>query len=99
VKLKTKALLKRRQLGTKLGVLSYKGGANFVCRYVPKEGALDTSGLNLSPEVLKELFKIDKAEWQNDLVSLRKFLSQFGEKVPKGITEETNALEQRLNWL
>lgn len=27
---------------------------------------------------------------------MKKFLSQFGEKVPKGITEELDALELRL---
>jgi phosphoenolpyruvate carboxykinase (GTP) len=64
--------------------------------YVPKEGALDASGLNISPNVMKDLFKIEKTEWESDLASMRKFLSQFGDKVPKGIKDEANALEQRL---
>jgi len=54
------------------------------------------SGLNVTPEVMKDLFKLEKSEWESDLASLRKFLSQFGDKVPKGITEEATALEQRL---
>jgi len=78
---------------------SEEGAVKTPIGYVPKEGALDISGLGLKPEVMKELFKIDKAEWQSDLASLRKFLSQFGDNVPKGIVEETNALEQRLNQL
>lgn len=68
----------------------------FSLRFVPKKGALDTSGLNISPEVMSELFRFEKSEWENDLQSLRKFLSQFGENVPKGVTEEANALEQRI---
>lgn len=64
--------------------------------WIPKEGAIDTSNLNISPDVMKELFRFEKVEWENDLQSLRKFLSQFGDRVPKGITEEANALEQRI---
>jgi len=64
--------------------------------YIPTPGSLDVSGLNVTPEVMKDLFKLEKSEWESDLASLRKFLSQFGDKVPKGITEEATALEQRL---
>jgi len=64
--------------------------------YIPKPDSLDVSGLDVSPTVMKELFRLEKSEWENDLASLRKFLSQFGDNVPKGITEEANALEQRL---
>jgi phosphoenolpyruvate carboxykinase (GTP) len=64
--------------------------------YVPTEGAIDTSGLKVAPEGMKELFKIEPKEWQSDIVSMKKFLSQFGDKVPKGITEELDALEVRL---
>lgn len=64
--------------------------------FVPTEGAVDTSGLKVAPEAMQELFKIEPKEWQNDIVSMKKFLGQFGEKVPKGITEELDALEVRL---
>jgi len=64
--------------------------------FIPTEGAIDTKGLNVKPEAMKELFKIEPSEWQSDIVSMKKFLSQFGEKVPKGITEELQALETRL---
>jgi len=64
--------------------------------FVPVEGAVDTNGLNVKPEAMQELFKIQPNEWKNDIVSMKKFLSQFGEKVPKGISEELDALEVRL---
>lgn len=64
--------------------------------FIPKEGAIDTAGLNVSPQVMQELFRLEPAEWKNDIVSMRKFLSQFGDKVPKGIAEELEALETRL---
>jgi len=67
--------------------------------FIPKPGVLDVSGLNVTPDAIKELFKIDKAEWQNDLGSLKKFLSQFGEKVPNGIKEELNNLDERINQI
>jgi phosphoenolpyruvate carboxykinase (GTP) len=67
--------------------------------YIPKEGALDVSGLDVSPQVMQELFKLNPAEWLSDIGSMRKFLSQFGEKVPKGITEELDGLEKRISTL
>jgi len=67
--------------------------------YIPAQGAIDTSGLKVTPQTMEELFKLVPAEWQNDISSMRKFLSQFGEKVPKGITEELDGLEKRLSQM
>ncbi len=84
--------------------------------YVPKEGVLDTAGLDVSPQTMKELFKLDPEEWKNgiptiytnmqytnsttiDITSMRKFLSQFGDRVPAGITQELNGLEGRLSQM
>jgi len=64
--------------------------------YVPKEGGIDISGLNVSSQAMNELFKVDPSEWTNDTKSMRQFLTQFGNKVPKGITDELESLEKRL---
>lgn len=40
----------------------------FFFRYVPTEGAIDTAGLNVSPQIMKELFKIEPSEWQSGIL-------------------------------
>ncbi len=64
--------------------------------YLPEPYALDLSGLSLAPGALEQLFAIDKSGWREEAAELRRYLSQFGDKLPTGITEELDALERRL---
>ena len=62
--------------------------------YHPKKGALDFSGLDLKNE--KKLFEIDREAFKKEVKDLREYYKLFGSHLPKGITEELNALEKRL---
>jgi len=64
--------------------------------YIPKEKDLNVTGLSLSKDVLKELFKIDKDEWLRDLEDQDKFFKKFGKKLPKEIKKEYTSLKKRL---
>jgi phosphoenolpyruvate carboxykinase (GTP) len=64
--------------------------------YVPKEGALDVSGLNITPETIKELFKIDLAAWHEEAVELKNYFKLFGSHLPHAIHTELTQLEQRV---
>eukprot|EP01112_Ceratiomyxa_fruticulosa_P016695 TRINITY_DN5085_c0_g1_i2.p1 TRINITY_DN5085_c0_g1~~TRINITY_DN5085_c0_g1_i2.p1 ORF type:complete len:633 (-),score=131.16 TRINITY_DN5085_c0_g1_i2:11-1909(-) len=48
--------------------------------YIPKEGALDTTGLQVPAEIMKELFTIRPQDWLLDVQSLNKYFSIFGSK-------------------
>ena len=63
---------------------------------VPAEGALDTHGLNLAAEHLKELLKVDAEGWKAELPMIHEHFETFGTKLPKGLKDELAALEQRL---
>ncbi|KJE90567.1 phosphoenolpyruvate carboxykinase [Capsaspora owczarzaki ATCC 30864] len=63
---------------------------------VPAEGALDTTGLDVKPEVMKKLLEVNPAGWLNEVAALRKYYATFGEALPKGIKAELDALETRL---
>jgi phosphoenolpyruvate carboxykinase (GTP) len=65
--------------------------------HVPTPEALDTSGLNLSSEQLNELLSVDRAAWKKEVVELRDYFKMFGDRLPKGIQEELNALDSRLD--
>lgn len=64
--------------------------------YIPAEGALDLSGLSISKEALLELFKIDQNAWKKECEGLESYFSLFGHHLPKGISQELSALEQRV---
>lgn len=64
--------------------------------YLPAEGALDCSGLSLSKETMQELLYVNKTDWQKEVEELRHYFAIFGDRLPQGIQEELEALEQRL---
>ncbi len=64
--------------------------------YIPKQGALNTEGLGLSAEVIKDLLSIDREEWKNEADGCTEFFQKIGSRLPKEILEEQAALRQRL---
>ncbi len=66
--------------------------------YMPSEDALDLTGLNsVSKDDMKELLKVDKEEWLNEVASIREHYAKFGDKLPKELANQLDALEKRLN--
>ena len=65
--------------------------------WVPEEDSLDTSGLNISKSDLKELLKVDRIEWKNEIPGIKEHFSQFGSHLPKELEEELKELEERLS--
>lgn len=63
---------------------------------VPKEGALDVTGLDISPETLRQLFQVDQAAWKKEVTELGEYFSTFGDKLPRGFKDELAALQKRL---
>lgn len=64
---------------------------------LPAEGALDVSGLDLSKEALRELCAVDVEGWQSEIPLIQEHFSQFGDRLPKGLSDEIEALETRLS--
>jgi phosphoenolpyruvate carboxykinase (GTP) len=65
--------------------------------YVPSAGALDLSGMAISPETLREVLRVDPGEWRDELPSIKKHLETFGDRLPGELLAEYKALEERLN--
>lgn len=63
---------------------------------IPKEGTLNTKGLSISKDALQNLFHVDSDEWKNEVKELRRYFAMFGDKLPQGIIDELNNLENRL---
>jgi phosphoenolpyruvate carboxykinase (GTP) len=65
--------------------------------YMPTEDAIDLTGLDSVTEAdLKELLKVDKAEWLNEVASIREHYAKFGDKLPKELAKQLDELEARL---
>ena len=64
--------------------------------YMPTSDAIDTEGLDVSKDDMKELLKVDKSEWLNEVESIRQHYANYGEKMPKELYAQLDALEKRL---
>ena len=64
--------------------------------YVPAPGAVDISGLEVTDEQMEELLHVDTEEWLNEIALIREHYERFGEKLPKTLSDELDALEARL---
>ena len=62
--------------------------------YLPK--SIDTTDLDISDDVMKELLSVDKEVWLEDVANQKEYFAQFGSRLPKEITEELNKLEANL---
>ncbi|MDB5693496.1 MAG: phosphoenolpyruvate carboxykinase, partial [Alphaproteobacteria bacterium] len=63
---------------------------------LPTAGAIDTDGLNVSPEAMEELLSVDTELVKAQLPQIRDHLAKFGEKLPVEISAQLQALEERL---
>ena len=64
--------------------------------YVPTVDGINTEGLNISKETMKELLSVDKELWLEDCKGIREFYKQVGDRVPKELYDELDSLEKRL---
>ena len=63
---------------------------------MPAQGQLDVSGLDLSEDDLAELLHVDVEAWQAECPGIREYYAKFGDRAPKALLDELDALEQRL---
>ena len=64
--------------------------------FMPTLDAIDTTGTKVTGDDMKELLKVDPANWLGEVESIREHYKKFGDKMPVELTEELNQLEARL---
>ena len=65
--------------------------------YIPVDGDIDTTGLDLDKATMDELFSIDKKAWLEDADDVEKFYDLIGERVPAELKAQLAALRARLS--
>ncbi|GHS92072.1 phosphoenolpyruvate carboxykinase [GTP] [Planctomycetales bacterium] len=64
---------------------------------MPKDGAINTQGLNVSPAAVKEILSVDREGWKKEIKDIReKHYPKFGAKLPPELAAELDKLEKRL---
>ena len=63
---------------------------------LPAPGAIDTEGLDMCECKMDELISVDKEAWLSEIESIKENYKIFGEKLPKELTVQLEALEERL---
>lgn len=64
--------------------------------FVPTLEALNTEGLSISSDTLKELLSVDNNQWKQEAEEMKKYLAMFGDDLPAEITHQIEALKIRL---
>jgi len=65
--------------------------------YVPAQRGLDTAGMNISPDRVLKLLKVDAEAWLKEVSSIRQFFDTLGPKLPNDLTRQLDQLEKRLH--
>jgi phosphoenolpyruvate carboxykinase (GTP) len=64
--------------------------------YVPAAGSLELDGLDVSPEAIAELLRVDPEEWRAQLPQVHEHYARFGDDLPEALRAQLERLEQRL---
>jgi phosphoenolpyruvate carboxykinase (GTP) len=62
----------------------------------PKPEDINVEGLGIDHETIKGLLEVDTELWREDAKGIRAFYEKFGDKLPKELAHELEALEERL---
>ncbi len=63
---------------------------------LPADGALDTTGLDLGADVMRELFAVDVDAWRAELPSIEQHFEVFADRLPSELRAQLTALSERL---
>jgi len=65
--------------------------------FVPTARGLTLDGLDVSPENMKELLRVDAGDWQKEADEIGTFFNKFGDRLPPALRAEQAHLSERLN--
>jgi phosphoenolpyruvate carboxykinase (GTP) len=63
---------------------------------LPAEGAINTEGLNIDDEAMRELLSVDEDLVREQLPQVKEHFAQFGDKLPAALNRQLDGLERRL---
>ncbi|MDQ1466755.1 MAG: phosphoenolpyruvate carboxykinase [Actinomycetota bacterium] len=64
---------------------------------LPADGALETSGLDVTAAALDELLSVDAEAWRAEVPLIEEHYAQFGDRLPVALREQLDDLDKRLS--
>jgi phosphoenolpyruvate carboxykinase (GTP) len=64
--------------------------------FLPEPGAIDTSGIALGRDGMRELTAMDPAGWLHEVEQVETFFAKFGGRMPKALLEEAGRIKAEL---
>jgi phosphoenolpyruvate carboxykinase (GTP) len=65
--------------------------------YIPEPGAINTDGLKLTDDAVRDLLNVDPIGWKKELDSMNSYLEPFGDRVPGEFRKELQRIRTELN--
>ena len=72
------------------------GAQDTAIGHLPSPSDLNLSGLDVSAGALDELTSVNAGAWAQEIAGFRRYLEDFGERVPEGVWRELEGVERRL---
>jgi len=64
--------------------------------HVPTPEALDTDGLDMTPDELEQALTVDPEEWKQEIPQITEWFEKFGDTLPATLWTELDGLKARL---
>jgi phosphoenolpyruvate carboxykinase (GTP) len=64
---------------------------------LPRPQDLNVKGLEITPAALNELLRVDPAQWRTEVGEFRKYLDQYGSRLPAVLAQNLEAVEKALS--
>ena len=64
--------------------------------YLPNAGDLDLTGLDLPPENIRELLRVDREAWRAEIPDIQRHFARFDSRLPARLRDQLIALQKRL---
>jgi phosphoenolpyruvate carboxykinase (GTP) len=64
--------------------------------FLPQDGDIDTSDLDITKEAMRELTSIDIEDWKVENQQFADYLSEFGDRVPQVLRDEQQRIADEL---
>ena len=64
--------------------------------YLPRTGEIDTNGLDITDETMRELLYVDIKQWQVEMSSVGEYLDSYGERLPEALKKECDEVIAKL---
>jgi phosphoenolpyruvate carboxykinase (GTP) len=63
---------------------------------LPAKNAIDTEGLAIERSEMDELLTVSRDDWRTDAANLGEFFAKFGDRLPREMEQQREALIKRL---